>query len=348
MKILFIGNSNVNQDSEQNDYMNDIVLHGLREIYGNSVIDYPGVWHMYRDEVKKRNYDISNLWGKGFTLYNLLSNYQQIDRTDIKNKIKTNYFDFIIFGSIDFEKSMNNITNNPQLFFDKVINSKSKIIIVDGSDSPFVNEKLIKMMGKGVYFKRELISDNIKNVYPISFAIPKEKIVHTINPKPLNILAPLIPGKYSTYIYENEQDYYQSYQNSVFALTYKKMGWDSLMHYEILMNGCIPLFLNIDKCPEKTLTNLPKKLLSEVFIQYSWILNQFFPTNIYKMKFLSTEKFFLYFLNLFKKKYDSTALINNYPELFEIKRKMIDYTKKNLTTEKIASNVISDTIRLYE
>jgi hypothetical protein len=315
--------------------MHDIVLHGLREIYGNSVIDYPGAWYMYHDEVKKRNYDINNLWGKGFTLYNLLSNYQQIDRTDIENKIKTNYFDFIIFGSID----------KAQLFFDKAINSKSKIIFVDGNDSPFINEQ---MTSKGVYFKRELISDSIKNVYPINFAIPKEKIVHTINPKPLNILAPLIPGKYSTYIYENEQEYYQIYKNSVFALTYKKMGWDSLRHYEILMNGCIPLFLNIDKCPEKVLTNLPKKLLSEIFIQYSWILNQFFPTNIYKMKFLTIEKFFLYFLNLFKKKYDSTALINSYPELFEIKKKMIDYTKKNLTTEKIASNIISETIRLYE
>ena len=335
MKILFISSSNVKRDSRLNDYMHDMVLHGLREIYGNSVIDYPGVWYMYRDEVKKRNYDISNLWGRGFTLYNLLSNYQQIDRTDIENKIKTNYFDFIIFGAID----------KTQLFFDKAINSKSKIIFVDGNDSPFINEQIT---GKGVYFKRELISDNIKNVYPINFAIPKEKIIHTINSKPLNILAPLIPGKYSTYIYENEQDYYQSYQNSVFALTYKKMGWNSLRHYEILMNGCIPLFLNIDKCPEKILTNLPKKLLSEVFIQYSWILNQFFPTNIYKMKFLSIEKFFLYFLNLFKKKYDSMALINSYPELFEIKKKIIDYTKKNLTTEKIASNMISDTIRYYE
>ncbi len=335
MKILFISSSNVKQDSRPNNYMHDIVLHGLREIYGNSVIDYPGVWYMYRDEVKKRNYDISNLWGKGFTLYNLLSNYQQIDRTDVENKIKTNYFDFIIFGSID----------KAQLFFDKAINSKSKIIFVDGNDSPFINEQVT---GKGVYFKRELTSDKIKNVYPINFAIPKEKIIHTINQKPLNILAPLIPGKYSTYIYENEKEYYQSYQNSIFALTYKKMGWDSLRHYEILMNGCIPLFLNIDKCPEKILTNLPKKLLFEIFIQYSWILNQFFPTNIYKFKFLKIEKFFLYFLNMFKKKYDSTALINSYPELFEIKKKMIDYTKKNLTTEKIASNMISDTIRYYE
>jgi len=335
MKILFISSSNVKQDSRPNDYMHDTVLHGLREIYGNSVIDYPGVWYMYRDEVKKRNYDIGNLWGKGFTLYNLLSNYQQIDRTDIENKIKINYFDFIIFGSID----------KAQLFFDKAINSKSKIIFVDGNDSPFINEQIT---GKGVYFKRELISDNIKNVYPINFAIPKEKIIHTINPKPLNILAPLIPGKYSTYIYENEKDYYRAYQDSIFALTYKKLGWDSLRHYEILMNGCIPLFLNIDKCPEKVLTNLPKKLLFEIFIQHSWILNQFFPTNIYKKKFLSIEKFFLYFFNLFKKKYDSTALINSFPELFEIKKKMIDYTKKNLTTEKIVSNMISDTIGYYE
>ena len=110
MKILFISSLN-EKEGRLNDFMHDIVLHGLREIYGNSVIDYPGVWYMYRDEVKKRNYDINNLWGKGFTLYNLLSNYQQIDRTDIENKIKTNYFDFIIFGSIDFEKSLDNISS---------------------------------------------------------------------------------------------------------------------------------------------------------------------------------------------------------------------------------------------
>ena len=168
-----------------------------------------------------------------------------------------------------------------------------------------------------------------------------------INPKPLNVLAPLIPGKNWSYIYKNEQDYYQSYQNSIFALTYKKVGWDSLRHYEILMNGCIPLFLNIDKCPEKILINLPKKLLFDIINQYSWILNQFFPTNIYKMKFLSTKKFFLYFLNLFKKKHTSISLINSHPEIIEIKKRMIDYTKKNLTTEKVANNMISDTIRYY-
>jgi len=228
--------------------------------------------------------------------------------------------------------------------FNEAINSKSKIIFVDGEDHPIIKEQITD---KGIYFKRELISNNVKNVYPINFAIPKEKIIHTVNLKPLNVLAPLIPGKISSYIYKNEQDYYQSYQNSIFALTYKKVGWDSLRHYEILMNGCIPLFLNIDKCPEKILTNLPKKLLFDIFNQYSWILNQFFPTNIYKMKFLSIEKFFLYFLNLFKKKHTSIYLISSHPEIIEIKKQMIDYTKKNLTTEKVANNMISSTIRYY-
>ena len=332
MKILFISGLN-EKEGTLNEFMHDIVLHGLRELYGDNVIDYPGVWYMYRDEVKKRNYDINNLWGKGFTLYNLLSNYHQIDRTDIERKIKKNYFDFIIFGSIHLTR----------LFFSEAINSKSKIVFIDGNDNPFIDEKIID---RGVYFKRELISKKIENVYSINFAIPKEKIISTINTSPLNVLAPLIPGKNSAYKYENEKDYYLKYQESIFALTYKKLGWDSLRHYEILMNGCIPLFLDIDKCPEKILTNFPKKILFDVFKQYSWILNHFFPTSIYKKKFLTFENFFLYFCNFFKKKHTGTSFINSYPEIIDIKRQLVSYTKKNLTTEHVARKIISDTNKL--
>ena len=46
MKILFIGAHN---DSNQyiNDYMSDLLLHGLRSLYGDDVIDYPGSWYIY-------------------------------------------------------------------------------------------------------------------------------------------------------------------------------------------------------------------------------------------------------------------------------------------------------------
>ena len=139
----------------------------------------------------------------------------------------------------------------------------------------------------------------------------------------------------------------KNYQDSIFALTYKKMGWDSLRHYEILMNGCIPLFININKCPEKILTNFPKQILSDIFKQYSWILNQFFPTNIYKKKFLTIEKFFLHFLNLLKKKHSAMSFISSYPEIIDIKEQLIIYTKKNLTTENVAKKIISDTQKFY-
>ena len=84
MKILYITHLNKNTTS-LNDIIHDSVLHGLREIYGNNVIDYPGAWYMYKEEAEKRNFDIKSLWGSGFTYYDLLSNYEQIDRTDIKN-----------------------------------------------------------------------------------------------------------------------------------------------------------------------------------------------------------------------------------------------------------------------
>jgi hypothetical protein len=56
-----------------------------------------------------------------------------------------------------------------------------------------------------------------------------------------------------------EASYRKMYQESRFALTCKKGGWDALRHYEILANGCIPVFTDLSKCPEDTLTMFPKR-----------------------------------------------------------------------------------------
>ena len=301
MKILFI--THLNEKTKNiNDTIHDSVLHGLREIYGNNVIDYPGAWYMYKEEVKKRNFDITNVWGKGFTYYDLLTNYDKIDRTDIKNKILNNYFDIIIFGSI----------RRSTKFFEECINSKSKIIFIDGEDHVNINTKILN---KGVYFKRELITNKYNNVYPINCCIPKAKIIHKININPKHILAPLIAHRYSTYIYSNEKGYYKMWQDSIFGLTYVRGGWwEAVRYYEMLMNGCIPLMINIDQCPEQTLTKLPKKLLSDIFKQYSWILNKYFPTSIYKKKFLSIKKIYLYFNFYLKKIILVILLLKNIPK----------------------------------
>jgi hypothetical protein len=98
--------------------------------------------------------------------------------------------------------------------------------------------------------------------FPISFSIPESKIISHIHQKDRDF-AFIVPGNLSTYIYQNEEDYYSDYQRSYYAITFKKGGWDCLRHYEILANGCIPYFIDIDNCPPKTMHLYPKELIRE-------------------------------------------------------------------------------------
>ena len=99
-------------------------------------------------------------------------------------------------------------------------------------------------------------------VFPISFSMPPEKIVASVPPK-TRMVAHIIPGDLSTYIYKTEEDYYKGYQDSYFGLTGKKGGWDCMRHYEILANGCIPLFCVIWDLPPKTMANFPREMITE-------------------------------------------------------------------------------------
>ena len=99
-------------------------------------------------------------------------------------------------------------------------------------------------------------------IYPITFSIPKEKVIAFL-PVKTKVVSSLIPGKPETYIYETEQDYYNEYRQSWFATTLKKAGWDCIRHYEILANGCIPYFPELELCPHNTLALFPKQLIFE-------------------------------------------------------------------------------------
>lgn len=145
--------------------------------------------------------------------------------------------------------------------------------------------------------------------FSIQFAIPEEKIVKTL-PQKRKDFAFNIPGKKETYIYQKEEDYYRDYQRSYFAVTSKKAGWDCLRHYEILANGCIPYFLDLDNCPLQTMTFLPKELIKEAMnlkgVSYLKIDHRLFDT----------------------KKY------------YEILNKLWDYTQKFLTTRALGEYVL--------
>lgn len=71
-------------------------------------------------------------------------------------------------------------------------------------------------------------------------------------------------GNSKKYTFHLEQEYYNHYAKSYFAVTTKKAGWDCLRHYEIAASGTLPYFLDIHKCPKNTLFMWPKELLQEI------------------------------------------------------------------------------------
>lgn len=332
MKILFITFQKKDDENQPNfyrfsDYLGDLTLHGFRELYGEDVIDYPGSWHLYKDEAEKRKINKDIIWGRGFTYTNILDNFDNINREDIKNKIKSNYFELIVYGSI----------RRSDLFLDIAVNSKSKIIFIDGHDDTYIEKKFLK---HGLYFKREYI-ETTKNVEPINLSVPKSKILKSIDIKPIHLVAPLIPGKSKTYIYKNEEDYYKMYQKSIFGITYKKTGWDCMRHYEILMNGCLPLFLDIENCPDLTMKNLPKKKIIEIKKNYEFILNKRNPFKIFIKRFQKKTILIEYLKYLFSAKISAEEFLLKNPEIFETKEDILSFTKKNLTTEITAKNILS-------
>ena len=332
MKILFITFQKKDDENQPNfyrfsDYLGDLTLHGFRELYGEDVIDYPGSWHLYKDEAEKRKINKDIIWGRGFTYTNILDNFDNINREDIKNKIKSNYFELIVYGSI----------RRSDLFLDIAVNSKSKIIFIDGHDDTYIEKKFLKY---GLYFKREYI-ETTKNVEPINLSVPKSKILKSIDIKPIHLVAPLIPGKSKTYIYKNEEDYYKMYQKSIFGITYKKTGWDCMRHYEILMNGCLPLFLDIENCPDLTMKNLPKKKIIEIKKNYEFILNKRNPFKIFIKRFQKKTILIEYLKYLFSAKISAEEFLLKNPEIFETKEDILSFTKKNLTTEITAKNILS-------
>lgn len=162
---------------------------------------------------------------------------------------------------------------------------------------------------KKCFFFLLFASKSIAEVFPIQFSIPEEKIVTTL-PKKEKDFASIIPGKISTYCYENEKDYYEDYQRSYFAITRKKAGWDCMRHYEILANGSIPYFIDLEECDPHTLTFFPKELILEAMhlpgVSYLQIDHSQFD----------------------KKRYE------------EILEKLLDHTRKHLSCRAIANYLL--------
>lgn len=276
MKILFINNFNFP------DYQNDMVYHGLItsgiEVYETAFPAYMLASHP----------NPLSLYGKGFSIFAKLHHNPNVeDSKIIYEKITDKFYDCIIFGSAHRDLS----------YLDTVIKfySKDKIYFIDGEDGTNYLEFLLD---KGIYYKRECTDTKTK---PITFAIPESQLISS-NVNKTKLFGTIIPGNMSTYIFNNESEYYYDYAISYYGITHKKAGWDCMRHYEILANKSIPFFPDLAQCPKLTLSTFPKEIILE--------------TNEYAKN------------HSLHPNYD---LLNN--ELFT-------YTKNNLTTKKLIEKIL--------
>ena len=237
------------------EYLDDTLFHGLREFFGSDVVDYPRMWHMYGDSFGEGRRDITSIVGRGYTMYGMLED-GDTDRTDIESKIRTKYFDIVIMHPW-----------YPNDLFQLVLENypADRVVWVDGRDEQQI---IGDCLGKGLYFKRELVQP-VNGVFPISFGIPSCKIQQPL--EKTRGLAHCIAGDTSTYIFKTENSYYNQYNESLVGLTKKKEGWDCMRHYEIMLSRCVPWFVDLAWCPETTCTTLPKKEL----LQINSLINQY-------------------------------------------------------------------------
>jgi hypothetical protein len=220
----------------------------------------------------------------------------------VKSKIK------VFYGNIDITSKLNKeityLSNDNNVldkrFGDPMPGVKKYITI---NNIQYMTDVYVNLVEQKVYTQPP-------NVIPITFSFPKEKMIDIndlsiLIKKKDKILSSLIPGDTSTYIYTNEKDYYDEYKRSYFAITKKKAGWDCMRHYEIIANGCIPVFENIEYCPKNTMTLFNKELQKESNQFYKNIKDidnekwsQLMKKHlIYMSDYLTTEKIAQYILN---------------------------------------------------
>lgn len=142
-------------------------------------------------------------------------------------------------------------------------------------------------------------------LYPISFSVPEEIIVPYVPFKTLHTAQ-------HSYQFTSAEPYLKNYRSAIFGNTCMKCGWDAFRHYEILSQGTIPNFENLENCPSKTLHCFPKTQVLGLIEKYG---HQSFH-------------------NIMKE--SSSILYNDLEEL-------LTYTRNHMTTRKEADYILSKT-----
>jgi hypothetical protein len=260
------------------DYLADGILHGLRALLGDRVVDHPKHEVMYRLAGERA---LPRIRGGGFTLYSLLDDIP-IDRSRTLDEARWGEFDLVVVAAIKDSFGL-----FVEMFGDM---PDTQVAVLDGDDHPSMYPYrrawwtrpqwwfLPRAHTRFPYFKRELTPLTyhyrcfrllpsalahrlpiLKGVRPTAFSVPEEKICDGPAEKSQlfarDIVDPELKDCAPTrtqadYLFRDEAEYYADIRRSSFGITLKRGGWDCLRHYEIAANGTVPCFRDLGDKPE--------------------------------------------------------------------------------------------------
>jgi hypothetical protein len=144
MKVLFITHSYPN-------YAPDLLLHGLRKLMGDAVVDYPKKDCLYQGVLGSGVCPDNQLCPTWFPPDN-----GQIDRTDIQAKLRSGFFDLIVCD-VRSAPLMRELANG----------LRQPLVVIDGEDRP-----LAIPPGNFIICRRE--TDGTDFSIPLPMGLPKE------------------------------------------------------------------------------------------------------------------------------------------------------------------------------
>jgi hypothetical protein len=241
------------------DYVADGLFHGLRTLYGPSVVDYPKRQGMYAGA------ELSSLYGKGFGFYGMLEDIP-IDREHVFDR----EWDLVVAAVIWrdwvwWERAW------------KAFGTSVRHAVVDGGDLLWAYPYgpawwrpwrwfVPRAHRRATFFKREssavtsILAGRRLPLVPIEIAYPAEKICADVPTKTKDFPAHIVDLEVGevlgqrlahdrVHLFDREADYLQDLRASRFGITTKRAGWDALRHVEIAAAGAVPCFRNLERKP---------------------------------------------------------------------------------------------------
>ena len=262
LRILFL-------TDEREDYLADGLLHGLRQLPGLEVVDYPRKECMYEGGRQCRVAPEFGVRGGGFSLYGLLTEPQGgIDRSFIWQRLAAGWFNAVLVSNV--WRQWGSLLQWRELL------ATQPLLLLDGDDDQRLYPRSgtrVRQFGIGTgltnllqlpsthIFKRELTNRSRKwglrlNVHPLAFSIPESLISSKLPNKsqlfPSHIVDRDLSNKLgasANYVFADEQSYRSDLASSRFGITTRRAGWDCLRHYEIAAAGAVICFRDLVQKP---------------------------------------------------------------------------------------------------